>query len=51
MDEGLQELVDVQHIDYRELKGQTFDGVLSVGMLEHVGKEHLEKYFYSQKLS
>ncbi len=43
--EGLQELVEVQLIDYRELKARTFDRVVSVGMIEHVGKEHLEEYF------
>lgn len=42
--EGLNDLVEVQLMDYRELKGQTFDRVLSVGMIEHVGKEHLEEY-------
>jgi|SRR5680860_35922 len=43
--EGLQELVEVQLIDYRELKGRTFDRVVSIGMIEHVGREHLEEYF------
>ena len=43
--EGLQDLVEVQLIDYRELKGRTFDRVVSVGMIEHVGKEHLNGYF------
>ncbi|MBP1760324.1 MAG: hypothetical protein H6Q63_1241 [Firmicutes bacterium] len=43
--EGLNNLVEVLLMDYRELKGRTFDRVLSVGMIEHVGKEHLEEYF------
>jgi len=43
--EGLQDLVEVQLIDYRELKGRTFDRVVSVGMIEHVGKEHINGYF------
>jgi len=47
--EGLQELVEVQLIDYRELKARTFDKVVSVGMIEHVGKEHLEEYFSTIK--
>jgi len=47
--EGLQDLVEVQLIDYRELKERTFDRVVSVGMLEHVGKEHLEEYFTAVK--
>jgi len=47
--EGLQELVEVQLIDYRELKGRTFDRVVSVGMIEHVGKNHLNGYFSAVK--
>ncbi|ODA42448.1 cyclopropane-fatty-acyl-phospholipid synthase family protein [Desulfosporosinus sp. BG] len=47
--EGLQDLVEVQIVDYRELKGRTFDRVVSVGMLEHVGKEHLNEYFSTVK--
>lgn len=43
--ENLKDLVDVHLLDYRELKEQTFDRVVSVGMLEHVGKEHLGEYF------
>ena len=43
--EGLQDLVEVQLADYRELKDRTFDRVVSVGMIEHVGKEHLSDYF------
>ncbi len=49
--EHLEDLVDVQLLDYREIKDQVFDRVVSVGMLEHVGKEHLEQYFVTvQKL-
>ncbi|WP_042457077.1 SAM-dependent methyltransferase [Neobacillus dielmonensis] len=44
-EEQLSHLVDVQLIDYRELKKQKFDRIVSVGMLEHVGKEHLPEYF------
>ncbi|OPJ57320.1 SAM-dependent methyltransferase [Clostridium oryzae] len=43
--EGLTELVDVKVIDYRELKDVKFDRVVSVGMVEHVGKDHLTEYF------
>ncbi|MHB1407065.1 MAG: class I SAM-dependent methyltransferase [Desulfitobacteriaceae bacterium] len=32
-------------LDYRELKNRFFDRVVSVGMIEHVGKEHLREYF------
>jgi cyclopropane-fatty-acyl-phospholipid synthase len=47
--EGLQDLVEVQILDYRELGGRTFDRVVSVGMVEHVGKEHLAEYFSAVK--
>ncbi|MDX1658984.1 MAG: cyclopropane-fatty-acyl-phospholipid synthase family protein, partial [Nitriliruptorales bacterium] len=43
-DEGLEELVEVRLQDYREIAGQ-FDAVASVGMVEHVGADHLEGYF------
>jgi cyclopropane-fatty-acyl-phospholipid synthase len=43
--EELQNLVEVKQIDYRELKERTFDRVVSVGMVEHVGKENLNNYF------
>ncbi len=45
--EGLEDLVEVQLVDYRELKNRTFDKVVSVGMLEHVGQDHLKEYFAS----
>lgn len=45
--EGLSDLVEVQMADYRELKNRTFDRVISVGMAEHVGKDHLGEYFSS----
>ncbi|MDO0824993.1 SAM-dependent methyltransferase [Desulfosporosinus nitroreducens] len=44
-EESLQELVEVQLIDYRELKNRTFDRIVSVGMIEHVGKENIKEYF------
>lgn len=47
--EGIQDLVEVQLIDYQELKGRTFDRVVSVGMIEHVGKENLKGYFSAVK--
>ncbi|PWF99670.1 SAM-dependent methyltransferase [Levilactobacillus bambusae] len=41
---GLVGQVDVQLLDYREVRGE-FDYITSVGMFEHVGKENLEMYF------
>lgn len=43
--EGLEDLVEVRLADYRELKNISFDRVVSVGMLEHVGKDNLTEYF------
>ena len=43
---GLQGRVTFQLMDYRELR-EGFDRVVSVGMLEHVGVGHLERYFLS----
>ncbi len=45
-EEGLSDLLEVELIDYRELKGRSFDRIVSVGMLEHVGKDHLYEYFF-----
>jgi cyclopropane-fatty-acyl-phospholipid synthase len=42
--EGLDGQVTFELCDYREVD-QTFDRVVSVGMLEHVGVGHLEEYF------
>ena len=42
---GLSDLVEIRLQDYRELGGETFDAVSSVGMSEHVGKAKLSTYF------
>jgi len=47
--EHLEELVSVSLADYREVKDTLFDRVVSVGMLEHVGKDHLPEYFAKVK--
>ncbi|MGH4139007.1 class I SAM-dependent methyltransferase [Clostridium sp.] len=43
--EGLEDLVEVKLLDYRELKNMSFDRIVSIGMLEHVGKDNLAEYF------
>ena len=45
-EEGLEGRVSVELMDYRDLKswGKTFDRVVSVGMLEHVGRDHYELF-------
>jgi len=44
---GLQDRIHVEHADYRDLpkQGRVFDRVVSVGCLEHVGKENHELFF------
>ena len=44
-EDGLKDLVEVQLIDYRHIKNRSFDRIVSVGMIEHVGKEYLAEYF------
>lgn len=41
---GLQDWVDLRLQDYREVR-ETFDGVVSVGMFEHVGRPQYRHYF------
>lgn len=45
-EEGLKGQVSVELMDYRELEksGLSFDRIVSVGMLEHVGRENYELY-------
>jgi len=47
----LEDKVDVRLIDYQTLakSGQRFDKIVSVGMMEHVGKAHLSEYAQSVK--
>jgi cyclopropane-fatty-acyl-phospholipid synthase len=44
---GLQDRIHVEHADYRDLpkQGRVFDKVVSVGCLEHVGKENHDLFF------
>jgi cyclopropane-fatty-acyl-phospholipid synthase len=44
-EEGLQKYVRVELTDYRQLKYRPFDRIVSVGMIEHVGKDYLNEYF------
>lgn len=47
--EGLEEYLRVELMDYRELRASDmqFDRVVSVGMLEHVGRDNYELFFKS----
>jgi cyclopropane-fatty-acyl-phospholipid synthase len=41
---GVADLVEFRELDYRDVAG-TFDRVVSVGMMEHVGIAHFDEYF------
>lgn len=45
-EEGLEELVTVERLDYRDLPklDRTFDRIVSVGMVEHVGRDNYEEF-------
>ncbi|HEY8890636.1 MAG TPA: cyclopropane-fatty-acyl-phospholipid synthase family protein [Clostridium sp.] len=43
--EGLENLVEVRLQDYREIRDVSFNRIVSIGMLEHVGEENLSEYF------
>jgi cyclopropane-fatty-acyl-phospholipid synthase len=42
---GLSDQVEIRLQDYRELGGETFDAVSSIGMFEHVGAARTAEYF------
>lgn len=42
---GLGGRVEIRLQDYRELQGEQFDAISSVGMFEHVGRAKTEQYF------
>jgi cyclopropane-fatty-acyl-phospholipid synthase len=41
---GLAERIDVRVADYRDLAGETFDAISSIGMVEHVGSVNIDAY-------
>src|SRR6185437_5966393 len=42
---GLEDRVEIRVQDYRDLRGERFDAISSVGMFEHVGAEKMGEYF------
>ncbi|TMR90478.1 SAM-dependent methyltransferase [Nonomuraea basaltis] len=44
-DAGLQDLAEVRHMDYRDVKETGFDAVSSIGLTEHIGKANVPSYF------
>jgi cyclopropane-fatty-acyl-phospholipid synthase len=42
--EGVADKVDIRVQDYRELQGERFDAIASIGMVEHVGESQIDVY-------
>ncbi|HEY1916709.1 MAG TPA: class I SAM-dependent methyltransferase [Streptosporangiaceae bacterium] len=42
---GLSDLAEVRHMDYRDVPEAEFDAVSSIGLTEHIGKANLPSYF------
>jgi cyclopropane-fatty-acyl-phospholipid synthase len=42
---GVEHRAQVELRDYRELRGERFDKIVSVGMFEHVGRKRFAEYF------
>jgi cyclopropane-fatty-acyl-phospholipid synthase len=42
---GLEDHVEIRLQDYRDLAGERFDAISSIGMFEHVGKTRMREYF------
>jgi cyclopropane-fatty-acyl-phospholipid synthase len=44
-DEGLTDLAEVRHSDYRDVRETEFDAVSSIGLTEHIGVKNYPAYF------
>jgi cyclopropane-fatty-acyl-phospholipid synthase len=47
LDAGVERDVEVRLEDYRDLRGETYDAISSIGMFEHVGSKNMNEYFSS----
>ncbi|MEU0492747.1 cyclopropane-fatty-acyl-phospholipid synthase family protein [Nocardiopsis sp. NPDC006139] len=45
--EGLSDLAEVRHMDYRDVPDGGFDRISSIGLTEHIGARNLPSYFSS----
>ncbi|MEV6277873.1 cyclopropane-fatty-acyl-phospholipid synthase family protein [Nocardia sp. NPDC051832] len=45
LEAGLQDRVEIRLSDYRDLRGEEFDAISSIGMFEHVGTKRTGEYF------
>jgi cyclopropane-fatty-acyl-phospholipid synthase len=43
-EEGLADQIDIRVQDWRDLSGETFDAIASIGMVEHVGEDSIDAY-------
>ncbi|WP_091782077.1 SAM-dependent methyltransferase [Pedococcus dokdonensis] len=43
--EGLQDLAEVRHSDYRDIRETDFDAISSIGLTEHIGVRNYPSYF------
>jgi cyclopropane-fatty-acyl-phospholipid synthase len=41
---GLSERIDIRLADYRDLAGEQYDAIASIGMVEHVGSANIDAY-------
>ncbi len=44
-DEGLSDLAEIRHTDYRDVRETGFDAVSSIGLTEHIGVRNYPAYF------
>jgi cyclopropane-fatty-acyl-phospholipid synthase len=44
-DAGVADRVEIRLQDYRDMRGERFDAISSIGMSEHVGSERIDRYF------
>ncbi|WP_019931787.1 class I SAM-dependent methyltransferase [Nocardia sp. BMG111209] len=44
-EEGLQDLAEVRHSDYRDVRESGFDALSSIGLTEHIGVQNYPSYF------
>ena len=44
-EEGLEDLAEVRFLDYRDVTETGFDGISSIGLLEHIGVKNYASYF------
>jgi cyclopropane-fatty-acyl-phospholipid synthase len=47
VEDGLTELAEIRHLDYRDVPEGAFDAVSSIGLTEHIGARQLPAYFES----